>query len=152
MLHTHIKHHIQRVLEYSVDRASATLQTTSRWHWSAAARPRVMAELLLDIACQNKFMLFTGLDFHSLHHKPHYNTHIYSAQRIQLLIWDNTQTGGGCVKKNKKKTTSSFLSNSHLWNTLNASWLLVPLGIASLMNTNGKAYFNGRVWIMEVLW
>lgn len=36
--------------------------------------PDVMAELLLDIACQNKFTPVEGLGFPYLHHKPHYNT------------------------------------------------------------------------------
>lgn len=89
--HAHIKHHTQ----YSVNRTNTTNHQQMAMVGSSEA-PRVMAEPLLHIAYQNKFTPFKGLGFPSLHHKPHYNTHlflpsqtslqhIYSAERTQLL-------------------------------------------------------------------
>lgn len=142
-------------------------QTTLKNHQQMAMMgsseaPDVMAELFLDIACQNKFMPFKGLVFPSLHHKPHYNTHLFWWKdttpdlKQHTKRWEGggvtSQTMCGCVKWKVQAHNTSFLSNSSFLHALNASWLQVPLGIASLMNANGKAYFGGRVWIMEVLW
>lgn len=146
MLHAHIKHHVhsiycrvqcEKVLHYKLPAEGIDGQ-----QWS----PRGDGRAVAGYCTSNNFMLFKGLGFPSLHHKFHYNSRLFSWKECNS-VFETTHNGvGGCVSsltmcgcvKKKNPTTSSFLSKSHILHALNASWLQVPLGIASLMNANGK--------------
>lgn len=139
--HEHIKAYIQST--HSVNRTGWTpLNTTNRWQQWAAASPQMWWQSrcsILHVKINSR--LLKGLDFCSLHHKPHYNTHLFSRKAATPTSKRHTKKeveGGVWRIKQLQTHNTSFLSNSHLLHALNAPWLQVPLGIASLINANGK--------------
>lgn len=141
--HSHAQH-----THYHVNITCTTLNTTSRWQRQSAARPQMWRQSccwILHVKMNSCFL--KGLGF------PSYitnliTTHIYSAERTRLLIWNNTQKKSeklleesnemGLCEVNSNARNAPFLNNSRFLHALNASWLEDPLGIASLMNANGK--------------
>lgn len=103
MLHAHIKYYSTH------STAWPPADGTDEQQWAPL---NVMGELLLNIACQNKFTPFKGLGFTSLHHKPHYNSHLLSWKDTTLDLklhtrWEGRYDGSNNMRLGKINTTSA---------------------------------------------
>lgn len=125
-------------------RGNSAPNMADRWQWRTAAGAECEGSRSVRAA------LFTPLKGLACANATF--THVYSVMGPQLNTHKELCGGSGSACVNTAAPHATFLCNSQFLGALSASGLPAPLGIASLMNANGKGLIqlksmnNGGAW------
>lgn len=125
-------------------RGNSAPNMADRWQWRTAAGAECEGSRSV------RAVLFTPLK--GLARANATFTHVYSVMGPQLNTHKELCGGSGSACVNTAAPHATFLCNSQFLGALSASGLPAPLGIASLMNANGKGLIqlksmnNGGAW------